>query len=406
MAKLKGILLTEGMHGMVSQVEGLAKALDIDFTHHRVELNHFWKLIPPNLSPVSQIVFKKINHDDFDVIISCGRKSVIPSIHLKNTTNKKVFNIHIQDPKVNLNHFDFIVAPEHDAIEGQNVISTKGAIHYLTESEINENKDYLNSFIKKDERKIWALIMGGPTKYYEYSRENIKAIFENLNNLNKQNNFQLVVIPSMRTPKNIIQYAKDYFGESHTVIGTIDKKAYLSALAISEKIVVTCDSSSMISEAALTGKPIYVANISPKKNDKRFQRFRNLFKELNITRILGEEIEKAMMDKKPYADYIVTQWLLESQPIVDFISKQSVPVHVGITGPMKITSLIKFANIVGAKNSINFLKSNFSKALDLLKPKDPNELIGKVKEFTGNFHIYTFGGLKETNKWLKENGYV
>jgi len=50
MAKLKGILLTEGMHGMISQVEGLAKALDIDFTHHKVELNHFWKLIPPNLS--------------------------------------------------------------------------------------------------------------------------------------------------------------------------------------------------------------------------------------------------------------------------------------------------------------------------------------------------------------------
>ena len=41
----------------------------------------------------------------------------------------------------------------------------------------------------------------------------------------------------------------------------VDKKAYLSALAISENIIVTCDSSSMISEAALTGKPIYVANI-------------------------------------------------------------------------------------------------------------------------------------------------
>ena len=91
MAKLKGILLTEGMHGMISQVEGLAKALEIDFTHHTVELNHFWKLIPPNLSPVSQSVFKKINHDDFDVIISCGRKSVIPSIHLKKTAKQKSF---------------------------------------------------------------------------------------------------------------------------------------------------------------------------------------------------------------------------------------------------------------------------------------------------------------------------
>ena len=122
--------------------------------------------------------------------------------------------------------------------------------------------------------------------------------------------------------------------------------------------------------------------------------------------ISDSELEKAMIDKKPYADYIVTQWLLDSQPIVDFISKQTVPVHIGITGPMKISSLIKFANIVGAKNSINFLKSNFSKALDLLKPKDPNDLIGKVKSHTDFFHIYTFGGLKETNKWLKENSYV
>ena len=122
--------------------------------------------------------------------------------------------------------------------------------------------------------------------------------------------------------------------------------------------------------------------------------------------ISDSNLEKAMKDKKPYADYIVTQWLLDPQPIIDFISKQPIPVHVGITGPMKITSLIKFANIVGAKNSINFLKSNFGKALDLLKPKDPNDLIGKVKKFSENFHIYTFGGLKETNKWLKENKYV
>ena len=291
MTKLKGILLTQGMHGMISQVEGLAKALDIDFTHHKVELNHFWKLIPPNLSPISQSVFKKINHDDFDVIISCGRKSVIPSIYLKNTANKKVFNIHIQDPKVNLNHFDFIVAPEHDAIEGKNVINTKGAIHYLTENEISENKDYLSSFIKKDERKIWALIMGGPTKYYDYSTKNMKHIFTALYKLLKKHNFQLVVIPSMRTPINTIHYAREFFGENHTVIKDVDKKAYLSALAIAENIVVTCDSSSMISEAALTGKPIYIASILPKKNDKRFQRFRNLFRELNIIRNLGEEVE-------------------------------------------------------------------------------------------------------------------
>jgi mitochondrial fission protein ELM1 len=290
MTKLKGILLTQGMHGMISQVEGLAKALDIDFTHHTVELNNFWKMVPPKVTPISQSVYKKIDHENFDVIISCGRKSVIPSIHLKNNSNKKVFNIHIQDPKVDLKHFDFIVAPEHDSIKGQNVISTKGAIHYLTENEINENKDYLNSFIKKDKRIIWTLIMGGPTKYYDYSTKNMKHIFTSLSKLLKKHDFQLVVIPSMRTPVNTIHYAKEFFGENHTIIMDINRKAYLSALAIAENIIVTCDSSSMISEVALTGKPIYIAGIVPKKNDKRFQRFRSMFRKLNITRNLGEEV--------------------------------------------------------------------------------------------------------------------
>ena len=276
---------------MISQVEGLAKALDLDFAHQQVELNSFWKFIPPKLTPISQKVYKKINQADFDFIISCGRKSVIPSIHLKNIANKKVFNIHIQDPKVDLNHFNFIVAPEHDSLQGQNVINTKGAIHYLTENEISENKDYLNSLIKNDERKIWTLIMGGPTKYYDYSTKNIKHIFTSLYKLLKKYDFQLVVIPSMRTPINTIHYAKEFFGENHTIIMDVDKKAYLSALAIAENIIITCDSSSMISEAALTGKPIYIANILPRKKDKRFQKFRNLFRELNITRNLGEEIE-------------------------------------------------------------------------------------------------------------------
>ena len=95
----------------------------------------------------------------------------------------------------------------------------------------------------------------------------------------------------MRTPKASIDYASEWFGKNHTIIHNVDKKAYLSALSISKNIVVTCDSSSMISEAALTGKPIYIANIIPRKNDKRFIKFRNLFRELNIIRNLGEKEE-------------------------------------------------------------------------------------------------------------------
>ena len=51
--------------------------------------------------------------------------------------------------------------------------------------------------------------------------------------------------------QQVLKEVKEYFGDNHTIIMSVDKKAYLSALAISENIIVTCDSSSMISEACL-----------------------------------------------------------------------------------------------------------------------------------------------------------
>ena len=290
MTKLKGVLLTEGMHGMISQVEGLAKALDLDFTHHTVETNKFWKLFPPKFTPISKNVFKKIDVKDFDVIISCGRKSVIPSIYLKQKSNKKVTNIHIQNPKVDLNNFSYVIAPEHDELIGQNVFTTKGAIHYLTKEEINNNSNYLKDKLQT-EKEYFLLILGGPTKHYDYSDENVLNIFNLFDNLVKKNNLQGIVIPSMRTPRNIIELSKVKLSENSLVIDIVDKKAYLSALALAKYISVTCDSTSMISEAALTGKPIYVADIPTKKNDKRIKKFRELFNQLNIIKELNNELE-------------------------------------------------------------------------------------------------------------------
>ena len=290
MTKLKGLIITEGMHGMISQAEGLAKALDLNFFHEKIELNSFWKFIPPSFTPIKKIVFKNKIKEDFDIIISCGRKSVIPSIFIKKNSEKKVFNIHIQDPKVSLDNFDVVVAPQHDNLSGNNVISTKGAIHYLSIQEINENKGYLSNKIKPA-KEVVALILGGPNKYYKFTKENIKNVFLKITENFIKKNFQLIIVPSIRTPKDIIKFANEYFGKDHLVINEVDKKAYLSALGLSKFLVVTCDSSSMISEAAITGKPIYVADIPATKDDYRFRKFISLFKELNIIRILDSDIE-------------------------------------------------------------------------------------------------------------------
>ena len=307
MAKLKALLLTEGYHGMISQVEGLAKALQAEFQHKIVRLNWPWNFIPPKLTPISEIILKDkhyINENkSFDLVISCGRKSVIPSAIIKKK-NTNIFTIHIQDPKVNYKNFDVIIAPEHDELKGENVISSKGSIHYITQSEIEKAKNYLVN--KFQNENVVSLILGGPSKYYSFSNEELTQVFRKIKSNFISQGYKALVIPSMRTPKRIIDLAMKEFVKVGFVVNTVDKQAYLSALALATNIVVTCDSTSMISEAAASGKPIFVAHMKPKKNNYRFKKFFQLFKEMGITKELGDKVDNWTYNRLNEADRIAT----------------------------------------------------------------------------------------------------
>jgi len=308
MGKLKALLLTEGMHGMISQVEGMAKALGAEYSHKIVRLSFPWILIPPKFTPISEIVLKDRNYiteeETPDLIISCGRKSVIPSILLKRK-NPKIFTIHIQDPKVSLKNFDAIVAPEHDDLKGDNVYSSKGAIHYITEIEINKARQYLVDKIKSE--KIVSLILGGPNKYYSFNSDQIINIFNQIKSIFISEGYKVIIIPSMRTPKETIDLAIKEMGSYGYVENKVDKQAYLSAYALANYVIVTCDSTSMISEATTSGKPIFVAQMKAKKNNYRFKRFFKLFKQMGITKDLGEKVETWTYNKHNEAQRIALE---------------------------------------------------------------------------------------------------
>jgi len=308
MEKLKALLLTQGMHGMISQVEGMAKALNVDFSHKIIRLSFPWNLVPPKFSPISSIVLKDRNYiteeETPDLVISCGRKSVIPSILLKRK-NPKIFTIHIQDPKVSLKNFDAIIAPEHDNLNGENVFSSKGAIHYITEIEIEKAKPYLVN--KINSQKVVSLILGGPNKYYKFDKDQLIKIFNTIKSDFVSRGYKIIVIPSMRTPGESIDLAIKELGECGYVVNRVDKQAYLSAYALADYVVVTCDSTSMISEAATSGKPIFVAHMKAKRNNYRFKKFFDLFKKMGIIKDLGEKIETWSYNKHNEAQRIALE---------------------------------------------------------------------------------------------------
>ena len=292
MRYFKALLLTEGAHGMVSQVEGLAKALKLDFNHCFVNLKKPWRYFPINLVPVSKSVIDGKIPDQIEnqILISCGKNSIISSLFLKRN-NKNLFNIHIQNPKVNFSNFDLIVAPEHDQIKGSNVLSTFGALHYITKQEIDNSSNFFLKYNLSEKDKIVSLILGGPNRYYDFNEIDLGNIFLSIKDHFLNKGFKLILVRSRRTPDNIIDFAKKFFLNSAVIIDFVSKEFYLSALKLSKTIIVTCDSTSMISECAITQKPIFVAKMKAKRRNNRFEYFLNSFREKGIIKFLGENTD-------------------------------------------------------------------------------------------------------------------
>ena len=292
MRYFKALLLTEGAHGMVSQVEGLAKALKLDFNHCFVNLKKPWRYFPINLVPVSKSVIDGKIPDQIEnqILISCGKNSIISSLFLKRN-NKNLFNIHIQNPKVNFSNFDLIVAPEHDQIKGSNVLSTFGALHYITKQEIDNSSNFFSKYNLSEKDKIVSLILGGPNRYYDFNEIDLGNIFLSIKDNFLDKGFKLILVRSRRTPDNIIDFAKKFFLNSAVIIDFVSKDFYLSALKLSKTIIVTCDSTSMISECAITQKPIFVAKMKAKRRNNRFEYFLNSFREKGIIKFLGENTD-------------------------------------------------------------------------------------------------------------------
>ncbi|HAT84831.1 MAG TPA: 5,10-methylenetetrahydrofolate reductase [Rhizobiales bacterium] len=130
-------------------------------------------------------------------------------------------------------------------------------------------------------------------------------------------------------------------------------------------------------------------------------------------------IRSFLMQKHEYAqtsdaDYrIVTQFGFDPGRILEWFDElkswgNEFPVHVGIAGPAKTTTLMKYAAMVGLGNSVQFLKKKGSSLMPLLTGYNPDVVVGPLEEAVNRdaaeqlaqIHVYPFGGVAKAAEWL------
>jgi len=117
--------------------------------------------------------------------------------------------------------------------------------------------------------------------------------------------------------------------------------------------------------------------------------------------------EKLILLNNSFKISIVTQFSLSASLTNDWIRKtrklaeniNNTDIIIGLAGPSKITTLLKYAKVCGVNASASFLKKQGLDITKLIK-HSPEDILNNLKDYDA-IHFFPFGGIKELNSWAK-----
>ncbi len=114
---------------------------------------------------------------------------------------------------------------------------------------------------------------------------------------------------------------------------------------------------------------------------------------------------------------LATQFCFEAGPVIEWADRLraegiDIPIHIGVAGPAKLQTMIKFAIACGVGPSLRVLQRRAADATKLLLPFKPDEFVTELalhKAKTPDFnithvHFFPLGGIGKTAEWIGENG--
>ncbi len=136
-----------------------------------------------------------------------------------------------------------------------------------------------------------------------------------------------------------------------------------------------------------------------------------------------KNVDEALQWKQKFSERteakmaLATQFAFDTKPIIDWANGVKaagvdLPIHIGIAGPAKLQTLIKFAIACGVGPSLKVLQKRAMDVSKLLLPYEPNDVISELAAHKAanpdfnitNVHFFPLGGIKTNANWAIANG--
>ncbi len=256
-------IVTDGAAGNERQALALARAMRLEPEILRTGLRPPWSWFAPRLTTglrlgVESALRQRLHAPWPALAIGCGRDSALLTRGLRSASGGKTFTVQILDPRIDPRHFDLVIAPRHDALEGANVIQTIGALNPVDEDWLAEGNAHFSTLSQLPQPRT-AVLIGGPRRGLDMSDAWFDTFLSHINGLIERDGGSVLVSTSRRTPDAWRRISRERLRADcvHFWNSAGDgENPYQGYLAAADRIAVTPDSANMLSEACATGKPV------------------------------------------------------------------------------------------------------------------------------------------------------
>ncbi|MEE9271835.1 MAG: mitochondrial fission ELM1 family protein [Robiginitomaculum sp.] len=271
-------VISDGRCGIENQALGLAEAMGrltpLALSRHVIGNGALFSALPPSLQYALGARLKSygLRQNLPQIAIGCGRQAIAPLRALKKAGGTNIFTIYVQNPRVPTSCFDMVVAPAHDMLTGDTL--TEDTVETMIGSPNRVTKEILNTSVQQFADKFIAfpaprvaVLVGGRSKNHRLSRDNHTVHMQAICGLAKQG-MSVMITTSRRTPSwagaHYVQLGKDrrnvWVWDGYG--GTTGDNPYFAFLGGADAILVTEDSTNMLTESCATGKPVFTLPMS------------------------------------------------------------------------------------------------------------------------------------------------
>ncbi|MEA2079561.1 MAG: ELM1/GtrOC1 family putative glycosyltransferase, partial [Pseudomonadota bacterium] len=164
-----------------------------------------------------------------------------------------------------LDQFDLVITtPQYRLPERDNVLQNVLTLHSVSAERLADEAGNWKSRFMHLPKPCTGVIVGGNSGPYTLGPKAVESIAGQANRMAAQRGGSLLISTSARTPKTVIQLLKQAVSVPHYLYhwqANDRANPYFGILALSDELIVTADSVSMLSEACATGKPVYMAEL-------------------------------------------------------------------------------------------------------------------------------------------------